>query len=83
MTSSETIAKQLRKSLSTIYVEIFSTIYKKGFRSFLTILKMIIRIWNICSYVQNETFFHIKREVRHMLGINIEFLLPENDKLTY
>lgn len=76
MSSSETIEKQLRKSLSTIYVEIFSTIYKKGFRSYLTILKMIIRIWNICSYVQNDAFFHIKREVKHILGIDIEFLLP-------
>jgi hypothetical protein len=61
MAASETIEKQLKKSITSIYVEIFCLIYKKGFRSFLTLLKMTLRIWNIASFIQNDTFSVIKR----------------------
>ena len=44
---------------------------------------MLANLWLISNFITNETFSYIKREIKHLLGINIEFLLPDNDKLTY
>jgi hypothetical protein len=49
--SSDVIKKQVKKSFANSFVEILNVLFKKGFRKMLTVMKMIIKIFLISSYL--------------------------------